>query len=121
MDADLKPLRFIDEPIVVFFQQAPAFSKRPHCPDAFEWRGERRSVAETLNEWCDYRRRGRFGSNMRPDHAARAAERGSWGGGRFYFRVRTDDDRIFDLYYDRAPRDAGDRHGTWVLFREMEP
>lgn len=115
-----KPIRFIDEPIAVFFEQAPAFSKRPHCPNAFEWRGERYAVVETLSEWCDYRRRGRFESNMEPEHAALAAVRGSWGVGRFYFRVRTQDGRVFDLYYDRAPRGSADRAGAWVLFRELE-
>lgn len=121
MDADLNSIRFIDEPIVVFFEQAPAFAKRPHRPDAFEWRGERYAVTETVSEWCDYRRRGRFASNMRPDHAALAAERGSWGVGRFYFRVRTAGGRVFDLYYDRAPRGSADRAGVWVLFRELAP
>jgi hypothetical protein len=58
--------------------------------------------------------------NMQPAHAQAAARRGSWGVGRFHFRVRTQDSRFFDLYYDRAPEDAGDRAGHWVLFREMQ-
>lgn len=40
--------------------------------------------------------------------------------GRYYFRVRTDAGRVFDLYYDRAPRDTVDRKGSWHLLREME-
>jgi len=34
--------------------------------------------------------------------------------------VRTADGRVFDLYYDRAPRDTQDRKGSWHLLREME-
>lgn len=43
------------------------------------------------------------------------------GVGRHYFRVRTDDGRVFDLYYDRAPKDTADRKGSWHLLMEMEP
>lgn len=57
--------------------------------------------------------------NMRPEHAAVASRRGSWGVGRFYYRVRTDTGRVFDLYYDRAPKSADDRKGAWFLYREM--
>ena len=56
---------------------------------------------------------------MRPANIAKAVRRGSWGVGRFYFRVRTESGRLFDLYYDRAPKDADDRKGTWFLFREL--
>jgi len=34
-------------------------------------------------------------------------------------RVRVESGRIFDLYYDRAPRKAEDRKGSWFLLREM--
>lgn len=117
---ELIPSRFIDEAIDVIFEQPPVFEKRPHCPDAFIWRGEHYAVAEVLQEWTDYRRRGRFESNMRPEHAAVAAERGSWGVGRFYFRVRTAAGPVFDLYYDRAPHGSAGRKGAWFLFRELE-
>ncbi len=50
----------------------------------------------------------------------KARRRGSWGVGRFYFRLETEGGRVFDLYYDRAPKDAGDRRGQWVLWRELE-
>lgn len=117
---DFQPLRFIDEPIEVSFAQPPVFEKRPPCPDGFLWRGETFAVVELLSEWRDYQRRGRMAVNMRPEHAAIAAERGSWGVGRFYFRVRTGSGSIFDLYYDRAPKDARQRKGAWFLFRELE-
>jgi hypothetical protein len=107
---ELRPLRFIDDAIDVHFAVRPAFEKRPEYV-----------VAEVLSEWRDYGRRGRMAANMRPEHAELAAERGSWGVGRFFFRVRTDVGAIFDLYYDRAPKGAANRKGAWFLFREMAP
>jgi hypothetical protein len=117
---DVKPLRFIGEPIVVHFDKPPAMEKRPGCPNGFVWRETRYQVVELLREWHDYRRRGRMALNMRPDHAARATQRGSWGVGRDYFRVCVDSGQIFDLYYDRAPKDVNRRKGEWFLFRELE-
>ena len=116
---DMKPLRFIGEAIDVEFDQPPLLEKKPGCPDRFVWRGEMHHVVEKLSQWHDYTRRGRMASNMSPEHAAVASRRGSWGVGRFYFRVRTEGGRIFDLYYDRAPKNVDDRKGAWFLFREM--
>jgi hypothetical protein len=118
---EAQPIRFIDEPIVVDFDQLPTFEKRPPCPDGFVWRGQAYRVVELLSEWRDYQRRGRMANNMQPEHAKLAAERGSWGVGRFYFRVRTDAGSIFDLYYDRAPKGTANRKGAWFLFRELAP
>jgi hypothetical protein len=56
---------------------------------------------------------------MRPAHATAAAERGSLGVGRFYFRVRVDTGQVFDLYYDRLIKDVDDRLGHWFLYREL--
>ena len=84
-----------------------------------EW--EHYQVTEKLAEWFDYTRRGRMARNMQPAHAAVAAGRGSLGVGRFYYRVQVDSGQVFDIYYDRAPKDAGDRLGHWFLYREMRP
>lgn len=116
---EFQPVRFIDEAIEVQFDRLPVFEKRPPCPDDFFWRGEAHRVVELLSEWHDYARRGRMAANMRPEHAALAAERGSWGVGRAYFRVRTEAGAIFDLYYDRAPKGVAQRKGSWFLFREL--
>jgi hypothetical protein len=116
---ELKPIRFVGEPIEVHFEQPPTLEKKPGCPDAFLWRERRYEIVEKLSEWHDYRRRGRMAVNMRPEHAATAARRGSWGVGRDFYRVRVDSDQIFDLYYDRAPRDVDRRKGGWFLFREL--
>jgi hypothetical protein len=115
----VKPLRFIGEPIQVQFDRPPVFEKKPGCPDRFVWRGETYRIVETLSEWHDYRRRGRMDRNMRPEHAATAARRGSWGVGRDYYRVRTATGQTFDLYYDRAPKRVQDRKGGWFLYREV--
>ncbi|MDX1688670.1 MAG: DUF6504 family protein [Candidatus Promineifilaceae bacterium] len=111
--------RFIGETIEVAFDRPPLLAKKPGCPDRFVWDGEQHEIVEKLAEWHDYGRRGRMARNMRPENLARAARRGSWGVGRDYYRVRTDADRVFELYYDRAPKDADDRHGRWILSREL--
>jgi hypothetical protein len=99
---------------------APSRQKLPHCPDEFVWEGRSYQVTETLAEWADFTRRGRFARNMQPAHAAVAAHRGSLNVGRFFFRVRVDTGQIFDLYYDRASRSADDRKGQWFVYSELE-
>ena len=113
------PLHFIGQEITVEFDRPPIFSKRPGCPNRFTWETKTFEVIELLSEWQDTQRRGRMSSNMRPEHAALAAQRGSWGVGRTYFRVRTAVGRVFDIYYDRAPGKSGDRAGAWYLYREL--
>lgn len=111
--------RFIGEPITVDFNDPPLRSKTPKCPDRFVWRGATYEIVELLQEWRDFRRRGRRADNMQPAHAAHAAQRGSWGVGRFYFQVRLADGRLFELYYDRAPKDVDRRQGAWFLTQEL--
>ena len=111
-------MRFIDELIEVQFDSPPLLEKSPPCPQGFIWQSQLFRIVELLAEWKDFRRRGRMGRNMIPPHLSRAERIGSWGVGRFFFRVRTDGGRIFEIYFDRAPADAGDRKGSWVLFGE---
>lgn len=111
--------RFVGEAIEAQFEQPPLLIKRPGCPDGFRWQGGDHRIVETLREWHDYRRRGRMARNMLPAHAAVAEQRGSWGVGRDYYRVRTTEGRVFEIYYDRAPRAAGDGVGGWFLYREV--
>ena len=115
------PLHFIDEAIAVEFRQAPMLEKRPDAPVAFVWRGRTWQVTEVLATWFDFERTGRQARNMAPAHQEVARRRGSWGVGRYFFRVRIEDGRAFDLYFDRAPEKAGDRKGHWFLFRELRP
>ncbi|WP_152031835.1 DUF6504 family protein [Longilinea arvoryzae] len=114
------PLHFIDEPIEVRYDQPPLLEKKPDCPQGFCWRGEDLRIIEMLAEWQDFRRRGRMSRNMIPAHLQHASRAGSWGVGRFFFRVRVQDGRIFDIYYDRAPEDSLHRKGNWFVFSERD-
>jgi hypothetical protein len=116
---ELSSIHFIGEEIMVRFDEPPLHIKAPHCPDGFSWQERTYHVVERLSEWHDYTRRGRMARNMRPAHLEVATEHGSLGVGRFYFRVRTDTDQVFDLYYDRAPKDVDDKLGHWFLYREL--
>jgi len=111
--------RFISEPITVEFDEPPLLAKKPGCPDRFTWAEQTYEIEEKLAEWHDYRRRGRMARNMRPSRISRAERTGSWGVGRDFYRVKITSDRIFEIYYDRAPKDADDRHGHWVLYVEL--
>jgi hypothetical protein len=117
------PARFIGMPIEVAYDQPPALEKRPGRPDRFIWEGRTYHVMALLREWHDYRQRGKtktFYVKERGSFRAKAAERrGSWGVGRDYFRVRTDTEEVFDLYYDRSPHGPGGRKGSWFLFRQI--
>lgn len=109
------PSSFVDEPITVEFDVPPVREKTPDCPQRFTWRGTRYVITSVLEEWVDYARRGRAATNMTPAHLASAARSGSWGVGRFSFRVTVDTGQIFEIYYDRAPKDADNRLGGWFL------
>jgi hypothetical protein len=116
---ETQSIRFIDEKIEVLFDESPALEKKPGCPDGFTWQGKNYRITEMLDEWSNFTRRGKYARNMTPGHAAIAATRGSWGVGRFFFRVRTEAGQVFDLYYDRTPKDSSHRLGEWFLFREV--
>lgn len=113
------PIHFIGEEIQVHFDKPPALEKKPGCPQAFTWRGDRHDIVAMHSEWHDYARRGKFKRNMQPQHAEVASGRGSWGVGRDYYRIETASGQFFDLYYDRAPKDAAHRKGAWFLYREL--
>src|SRR5512138_3361638 len=115
----LTPRHFIGELIEVVFDQPPPLEKKPPCPNGFVWQGQLYRIVAELEAWSDYERKGRMATNMRPGDAEAAASRGSWGVGRFYFRVRVADGRLFELYYDRAPKGPVQRKGTWFLQSEL--
>ena len=111
--------RFIHEGIDVAWDEEPALSKDPPAPDRFTWRGEVFEVTAVVSEWRSYERRGRMRSNMRPEHAERAARRGSWGVGEYYFHVRAAGGRAFEIYYTRAPRGSDHPEGQWYVYTEV--
>jgi hypothetical protein len=112
------PSRLIDEPIEVIFNEEPTYEKRPDCPQAFVWREMKYTIMNVLSERQDFERRGRYGRNMAPAHLRSASKVGSWGVGRYYFCVQADNGQIFEIYFDRAPQNAGDRKGHWFLMGE---
>jgi hypothetical protein len=116
---ELIPIHFYDDPIEVLFDSPPAREKTPDCPNGFIWDGKPYRIEETLSEWSDFTRRGKFARNMRPAHAAVASTRGSLNVGRFYFRIKVNTGQIFDLYYDRAMKNIDERKGQWFLYREL--
>lgn len=116
---ELTPIHFYDDIIEVIFDKPPVREKSPPCPNGFTWEGKTYRIIETLSEWSDFTRRGKYARNMRPAHAAVAATRGSLNVGRFYFRVRVDTDQIFDIYYDRAMKNVDERKGQWFVYREL--
>ena len=119
MADNYQPIHFYDHPIQPIFDTPPAREKSPDCPNGFVWEDKTYGVIEMLSSWSDFTRRGKMARNMRPAHAAVASNRGSLNVGRFYFRVRTDSDQVFDIYYDRAMKNVDDRKGQWFIYREM--
>jgi hypothetical protein len=115
-----KPIHFLDQPIEVLFDTPPAREKTPDCPNGFIWEDKTYRVLEMISAWSDFKRRGKMARNMRPEHAAVAASRGSLNVGRFYFRIRVDTNQIFDIYYDRAMKNIDERKGEWFIYRELE-
>jgi len=116
---ELTPIHFYDQSIEPIFDTPPAREKTPDCPNGFIWEDKAYRVTEMLSAWTDFRRRGRMAQNMRPEHAAVGASRGSLNVGRFYFRVKVDTGQIFDIYYDRAMKNVDERKGQWLIYREM--
>lgn len=116
---EYSPIHFFDEQIEVLFDTPPIYEKTPPCPNGFIWNDETYRIIETLSEWSDFSRRGKYARNMRPAHAAVASTRGSLNVGRFYFRVKVENGQIFDLYYDRAMKNVDERKGQWFLYREL--
>ena len=120
MSDTYKPIHFLDQPIEVLFDTPSVREKTPDCPNGFIWEEKTYRVLEMLASWSDFKRRGKMARNMRPEHAAVAANRGSLNVGRFYFRVKVDTNQIFDIYYDRAMKSVDDRKGQWFVYRELE-
>lgn len=126
---EYRPIHFFDEQVEVLFDTSPTYEKSPDCPDGFIWDRKTYRIIETLSEWSDFARRGKYARNMRPAHAAVASTRGSLNVGRFYFRVKAvlsdsetgeqSGNQIFDLYYDRVMKSVDERKGQWFLYREL--
>jgi hypothetical protein len=117
---DTSPLHFFNEEIQVDLPKEHLLEKTPVCPVSFRWQNEVFYVETCLEEWVNFERRGKMARNMSPPHARHAALKGSWGVGRYYYRVIVQNQRIFEIYYDRAPVHAGERKGRWFLLGERK-
>ena len=94
--------------------------KNRNVPIHYFWRDRSYRVKEIISEWHDFSRKGKYSRNMKDAHLERANIKGSLGVGRFYFRVRTDENRIFEIYYDRSIKNTFETSGFWVLFQELD-
>lgn len=110
--------KFISAEIEVVFKVEPLLKKRTGPPDAFAWEGQQFPIVAVLAEWHDYDKR-RERDTTRRSQTQLTRKHGSWGLGRDFYRVRTENGRVFDLYYDRSPKGADDI-GRWVLYKELE-
>lgn len=113
-----KNSKFIGESISVGYNKEPLLKRVPGCPDNIIWRKNKYIVTALISQWSNMARRGDKSKNMRPSHLIRAEKMGSWGVGRFYFRISVEGGQIFDIYYDRAPKKELDGDGQWILLCE---
>ena len=113
-------MRFIGQEIEVRLpggESSP--EKKPPAPEAFHWQEDLFPVAELLAVWRRYGKPEVRTQGGRPPYFERSGRtQGSWGQGRVYYRVRTAGGRLFDIYYDRAPKGQR-RGGAWFLWREL--
>ena len=113
-------VRYIGKEIIPGYTNGVLFVKDPACPDFFMQDQQIYVVKQVLSEWRDYQRKGNKTHNMRESHLQRAHLKGSWGTGRYYFRVETECGHTFEIYYDRTPSSRQNKFGHWVLFKEIK-
>ena len=112
-------MEFIGREIIVTLPSGFSLEKKPPAPHAFQWQDKSHRVTEMLANWHRYGKPEIRTQGGRPPYFVRSGRtQGSWGQGRVYFRVRTEEGRLFDIYYDRAPKGQR-RAGAWFLWREL--
>lgn len=92
--------RFIDEKIDV------TVDGEIKQPREFIWRGRTYTVANVLHSWQDW-------------GFAKGAVQRNWRTRRHrnYFRVRTEDGEVFELYLDRGTKPGRD---VWYLYQQLD-
>ena len=112
-------MQFIGHEITVTLPSGFSLEKKPPVPESFQWQGKLHTVTEMLAMWHRYGKPEIRTQGGRPPYFVRSGRtQGSWGKGRVYYRIRTKNGRLFDLYYDRAPKGQR-RAGSWILWREL--
>lgn len=91
---------FYTETITVEHDATPQFSKKPHCPDRFKWRGEIWEIVDIKREW------------RKSSHLSRTKQ--YVGLARIYFRVTVANGRQFDIYFDPKGKE-----GVWIMSKEV--
>jgi hypothetical protein len=93
--------KFIGEKIKVELDQDN------RTPLSFIWQGTKYSVTKIKSSWQDYG----FGYSPAPKRAPWRMRHH-----RTYYQVVTDNNRIYEIYYDR-----GSKNKTWFLMQELDP
>jgi len=91
---------FIDQPIQVHTEGEPA------QPAAFTWNGRHYDVVEIFHQWFDWG----FGAGT-PRRTWRTRRH------RTYYRLRSTDGAIYELYADRG---SGSRSPNWYLYQKLD-
>jgi len=75
-------------------------------PAVFRWKKKEYKIKEVLSSWSDWK----FpeGSPKRKNWRLRHH--------RVYYRMKTEDDQIFEIYFDRKTKKED---GEWVLYRRL--
>ena len=94
-------VEFFTEPITVEYDRPPPYPRRPSCPQRLRWRGQRLVVVRLLSEWRQHTPR--ITSSLQ-----------RMGVARVFFRVRIENGRVFDIYFDPV-----EKRGRWYLSKEI--
>ena len=99
------PEQFISEPIVPLTGPADTAAMargEPGLPSGFTWRNQCYAIVEVLDKWKE----------SGPCHHGSGERylRKHW------YKVRTDDDQIMTIYFERQARTAKQRKNRWWLY-----
>ena len=76
-------------------------------PALFCWKDKEYKIKEVLSSWPDWK------------FSAGAPKRKNWRlrHHRVYYRIKTEDEEIFEIYFDRKTKKEG---GEWVLYKKLD-
>lgn len=113
-------MEFYSLPVEVEFDDEPLLEKKSGVPDRFSFRGRAYTIVSVEGEWHTYEAKGKtekfYGKKRGNMPEMKLRERGSWGVGKDYYRVKTDTGEVFVIYYDRQPTKK--KKGEWILLQK---